>query len=185
MAQEVSRVKLTYEDLVLLPDDGRRHELIDGEHFVTAAPSTRHQQILTQLLVYLATYLREHRMGRVFPAPCDVVLSQFDVVEPDLLVVIHAVDDRVTEANIQGAPDLVVEILSHSTEGRDRGVKRKLYEKFGVREYWIVDPDAETVEILRLDAGRLVPVELLDCGDTLTSPLFANLEIPLTAVFND
>jgi Uma2 family endonuclease len=185
MAQEASRVRLSYEDLVLLPEDGRRHELIDGEHFVTASPSIRHQRILTRLLVSLDSYLRERGMGQVLPAPLDVVLSEFDVVVPDLQVLAPASSKQVTEANIQGAPDLVVEILSPSTADRDRGVKRKLYEKFGVQEYWIVDPSIETVQVWRLASGRLELAEPLTGNDTLTSPLFPGLEIPLRSVFED
>jgi Uma2 family endonuclease len=185
MAQETPRVKLTYRDLVLFPDDGKRHELIDGEHFVTASPSTRHQRVLTELLAELHAYLKESGEGRVFPAPCDVVLSEFDVVEPDLLVVTRAFAHRVTEANIQGAPDLVVEILSPSTKGRDRVLKLRLYEKFGVREYWVVDPVGESIQVLRLVEGRLVAVESLGVDGALTSPLFPRLEIELSAVFED
>ena len=157
MAQETPRVKLTYRDLVLFPDDGKRHELIDGEHYVTASPSTRHQRVLTELLLELHVYLREQGTGRVFPAPCDVVLSEFDVVEPDLLVVTQAANGRITEANIQGAPDLVVEILSPSTKGRDRVLKLRLYEKFGVREYWIVDPVGESIEVRGSLTGDSAP----------------------------
>ena len=109
MAQEASRIKLTYQDLAHFPEDGQRHELVDGEHFVTASPSTRHQQIVTNLLLYLATYVKKQKTGRVFPAPCDVLFSRFDVVEPDLLVVLRPSNEIITDANIQGSPDLVVE----------------------------------------------------------------------------
>lgn len=183
MSQEISRVRLTYQDLVMFPEDGLRHEIIDGEHFVTPSPTTRHQQVLTDLLVSLANYLKEHDMGRVYPAPCDVVLSEFDVVEPDLVVITKATADRVTEANIQGAPDLVVEILSPSTSSRDRGLKLRLYGKFGVREYWIVDPVASTVEVHRLAAGKLDAGDLLTADTTLTSHLFPGLEIRLGSIF--
>jgi Uma2 family endonuclease len=183
MAQETPRVKLTYRDLVLFPDDGKRHELIDGEHYVTPSPSTRHQRVLTRLLVSLNSYLTSREMGEVFPSPYDVVLSEFDVVEPDLLVVTPESAGKITEANLQGAPDLVVEILSPSTKGRDRVLKLRLYEKFGVREYWIVDPVGESVEVLRPVEGRLVAVESLGRDDELTSPLFPKLAIRLGSVF--
>lgn len=185
MAQGTTRVRLTYQDLVHYPDDGRRHELIDGEHFVTASPSTRHQRVVTELLLELGNYLREREIGRVFPAPCDVVFSESDVVVPDLLVVTRAAADRVTEANIQGAPDLVVEVLSPSTTGRDRVHKLRLYEKFGVKEYWIVEPVGGSIEVLRLSDGRLGVVESLDLDEVLTSPLFPDLRIELSSVFAD
>ena len=109
MVPEASRVKLTYQDLTLLPDDGRRHEIIDGDHFVTPSPSTRHQRILIQLAVALESHLKRSDGGTLFTAPCDVVFSDFDVVEPDLLVVTRAAAGIVTEANIQGPPGLVVD----------------------------------------------------------------------------
>ena len=183
MRQEASEVRLTYEDLLLLPDDGRRHELIDGNHFVTPSPSTRHQRILTRLLVLLDSYLNEADMGQVFPAPCDVVLSEFDVVEPDLIVVLKSNRDIVTEANIQGAPDLVIEILSPSTAGRDRGLKRKLYEKYGVQEYWIVDPAEETIEIHRQAAGKLVLVGISPHHDILSPQNLPDLELDTESIF--
>ena len=125
---------------------------------------------------------RRRGEGRVFPAPLDVVLSDFDVVEPDLVVFTGPFTERLPEGAIQGAPDLVVEILSPSTAGRDRGLKRGLYEKFGVQEYWIVDPDERRVEVLRHEEGRLEEGARLGVGERLTTPLLPGLEIGLRAV---
>jgi Uma2 family endonuclease len=184
MVQEAHRVRLTYDDLGLMPEDGRRHELVDGEHLVTPSPRTRHQRALVRLLVLLQTHLEEHGAGEAFPAPFDVVLSRFDVVEPDLVVVLNRSRSLVTEANVQGPPDLVVEILSPATAARDRGLKRKLYEKHGVSEYWLVDPDEESVEVLRLTNGRLTLAQKAVRIGRLTSPALPGLTIDLAALFS-
>ncbi|HVT57086.1 MAG TPA: Uma2 family endonuclease [Thermoanaerobaculia bacterium] len=177
--------KLTYEDLLRLPEDCLRHELIDGEHFMSPSPSVQHQSIVLNLGSTLLGFVRARRLGRVFVAPLDVLFSSFDVVEPDVLYVASEGADRVQERFIAGAPDLVVEVLSKSTRGLDKIKKRRLYEKSGVREYWIVDPAAETVEIYRAAGGRFirqVPLSLA-AGDTLETPLLRGLRIPLHEVF--
>jgi Uma2 family endonuclease len=179
-------VKLTYEDYLYLPEDGKRHEIIDGEHYVSPAPATRHQIILANLLHLLHPLVRELRLGRVLPAPVDVVLSDTDVVQPDLLYVSTAHLDRLTEANLQGAPDLAVEILSDSTRRTDEITKRRLYERHGVAEYWVVDPVLESIKVYRRNAQDRYEraAELtLEAADTLTTPLPAGLQIPLQAVF--
>jgi Uma2 family endonuclease len=179
-------VELTYEDYLHLPEDGKRHEIIDGKHYVSPTPPTRHQIVLVNLLHHLHPMVREHRLGRVLAAPVDVVLSDTDVVEPDLLYLSTAHLDRLTEANVQGAPDLVVEILSDSTRRTDEITKRRLYERWGVAEYWVVDPVIEAVKVYRRTGeGRYErAAELtLEAGDTLTTPLLPGLQIPLQAVF--
>ena len=127
--------RLTYDDFVLFPDDGKRHEIIDGEHHVTPSPNLRHQQLVGRLHVEIAVHLKAHpRAGQVFLSPLDVVLSHYDVVEPDLLFVAGDQADIMTEKNIQGPPALVVEVLSKSTRKRDAQTKRRLFERTGVRE---------------------------------------------------
>ena len=183
MAQGAPGVKLTYRELSQWPDDGRRHELIDGEHFVTASPSLDHQVVLRELLTELTLYFRRTRSGRAFPAPLDVVLTDFDVVEPDIVVVLDPITDRRAEAVVRGAPDLIIEILSPSTEARDRGLKRHLYERFGVPEYWLVNPDRRTVEVLRRSGEALATAADLGEGDTLTTPLLPGLDIAIEQLF--
>ena len=176
--------KLTYEDLVLFPDDGRRHELIDGEHFVTRAPYLRHQWVLQNLNRLLDRHVMEHCLGRVYFAPVDVVLSDVDVLEPDLLFISQA-RLAIGEAVVRGAPDLVVEIASPASRRQDEVLKRGLYERAGVPEYWLVDPEAETVKVFRRGEsgyGRPLLLSALE-GDRLESPLLPGLEIPLVAVF--
>jgi|GEM_PF-613165 len=153
MATHGSWLELTYEDYVHFPDDGRRHELIDGDHSATGSPNTRHQLISVNLARTLGGFVFDHDLGELFFAPFDVVLSPIDVVQPDLLSLRNEHLDRLTEAHLRGAPDLVVEIVSESTRGRDEVAKRHLYARHGVSEYWIVDPVTETVKVYRLEGG--------------------------------
>ncbi len=181
-----SGVRLTYDDFVQFPEDGKRHELIDGEHYVTAAPNTRHQRVVTRLTGLLWSFLQRHRLGEVFVAPFDVVFSDTDVVEPDLLFISPArAADTLTDANMRGAPDLVVEVGSPSTRKVDETTKRRLYERHGVGEYWVADPELDEIKVYRRAGDRFERVALLSAeqGDVLTSPLFPGLELPLTDVF--
>ena len=182
------RVKLTYEDFVLFPDDGKRHELIDGEHYVTPSPNTRHQCIVGVLHGLIWGYLESHPIGQVFSAPFDVVFSMFDIVEPDLLYLSReSAAKALTPDNVKGVPDLVVEILSKGTRKRDETIKRQLYERSGVTEYWLVDPKMERVRVCRNEGGQFGhPVELTRAADdVLTTPLLPGLELPLARVFRE
>ena len=185
MATKTVNTKWTYEDFLLFPDNGNRHELIDGEHFMTPSPSTRHQRISARLLTALENFLRQTSLGIVFAAPCDVVLSDVDVVEPDLLFISAARRSIITEKNIQGGPDLVVEILSESTRKTDEIIKRKLYEQYDTKEYWILDPDLETVKIHWKDRETFQPPIHLshENQDRLSTPLLPGFEIRLTDLF--
>jgi len=190
MENTSSPVRLTYADLCRLPDDGMRHELIDGEHYVTPAPRPKHQRVSGRLHLRLGTFLENHPLGRVYYAPLDVVLTDFDCVEPDLLYVSRERERRqMTEKYLEGAPDLVVEILSPSTKQVDQGVKHRLYERFLVKEYWIVDPEKETVKVYRQEDDRLQLCEELSrqggmSVSVLTTPLLPGLAIPLDKIFD-
>ena len=178
----------TYADLVALPEDQLRHELIDGEHVVTPSPGTVHQSILLNLVRLLLPYLDRVGLGRMLVAPFDVKLSMFTVFVPDLVYFTAERFGRVVnEKHATAAPDLVVEILSPGTRRRDKGRKRAVYDREGVREYWIVDPEARSITALRrprADAG-LTDVSTLTvaAGDILESPLFPGLQIPMRDVF--
>ncbi len=179
-------VKLTYDDFVLFPDDGKRHELIDGEHFVTPSPTLKHQKVLGNLHLLIGNWLEQQPIGQIYCAPFDVVFSTFDVVEPDLLYMSNERAEAVlTEANVQGAPELVIEIGSPSTRQRDETIKRRLYERAGVSEYWFVDPEIDVVRVYRRNAeGFARPLELTaEAGDTLTTPLLSGLSLPLSRIF--
>lgn len=183
-----SKVKLTYDDYVHFPDDGKRHELIDGEHHVTPSPNIRHQDIVGHLHMLTGNWLTEHPLGRVFVAPLDVILSNLDVVEPDLLYVSNErAGELLAGQHVTGAPDLVIEIASPGTRQRDETIKRRRYEKFGVAEYWIVDLEIDVIRIYRRHGDTFArPIELSpETRDVLTTPLLPGLEIPLARVFGN
>jgi Uma2 family endonuclease len=179
------RVKFTVEDYELFPEDGRRHEIVDGEHYVTAAPSTWHQRVLVRLLYALETYARQTGEGLLLPAPTDVVLSNTDVVQPDLLFV-RPGRKEIVGRRVEGAPDIAVEILSPSSRRLDEVLKRRAYEHFGVLELWVVDPETEVVRAYRRQAegpfGR--PDQLsAEHGDTLDTPLLPGFAVPVAELF--
>jgi len=181
-----SGVKLTYDDYMLFPEDGQRHELIDGEHYVSPPPFRKHQGVVTNLIGMIWSHLRTHRLGQVYTAPFAVVFSHYDVVEPDVL---YLSNERIAEIEVdpyvKGAPNLVVEVASRSTRKRDRTIKRRLYQRFGVDEYWIIDPDATIVCVFRRQGQwlRLAAELALERGDVLTTPLLPDLDLPLTTIF--
>lgn len=168
--------KLTYEDLAAFPEDNLRRELIDGELIVTAAPRIRHQQVVARLTARLLEHVEKHG-GEALPAPTDVFFSDDNVVEPDVVFVSAANQDRVEEAFIRTAPDIVVEVSSPSTRRLEIVRKRELYERFGVPEYWYVDLEAERVEIHRLQGDRYGAPHILLGADRLRSPLLPGFEV--------
>lgn len=177
-----SSTKLTYEDHVQFPDDDLRHEIIEGEHYVTPAPSTRHQRILLKLSHLIQSYLDTHPFGEIFFAPFDVLLSEFNVFEPDLVYISKQRAHQLNEKNLQGAPDLAVEILSHSTKHRDQRLKRNVYERTGVQEYWLVDPDADVIEVLIRAGDEFAGPRRFSRGETLTTRLLPGFELPLDKI---
>ena len=183
-----SGVKLTYADFVRFPDDGLRHELIDGEHYVTPSPNTRHQQISGRLYLLIGTWLEAHPIGQVFYAPYDVVFSNFDIVEPDLLYLSNERAATVlTQLHARGVPEVVVEIGSPGTRKRDETIKRRLYERTGVSEYWTIDPELDVIRVYRRAGDTFEKaVELSrEAGDVLTTPLLPDLAMPLARIFKD
>jgi len=183
VAVSIPGPRFTYEDYKLLPEESR-FEIIEGELLVTPAPNFRHQLILTNLFHGLITHVKAGNLGKLVPAPTDVVLARDQVVQPDLLFVARdrqAIIDP--QGAVHGAPDLVVEILSPATTGRDRVMKRKLYGRFGVREYWIVDPATEAVEVLVPAETGLETWRLYQQGENLISPLLPGFSMPLSEVF--
>ena len=182
MASSTPAIKLTYEDYCNTPDD-ERYELLDGDLVMTPAPRVSHQKAVIKLGAHLFYFVEEHELGVVLSSPCDVVLSDTDVVQPDLLFVSNERAHIITEANVQGAPDLVVEILSPATADRDLIVKRALYAKHGVKEYWIVDTDAKTVTVLLRDSQEFALVGVCGEGQTLASPTLAGFTINPDEIF--
>ena len=179
-------LKLTYDDYLLFPEDGNKHELIDGEHYVTPPPRLGHQGISGNFHFLIRSWLNEHAVGRVYYAPVGVVFSFYDVVEPDLLYLSNERMAQIaTPKHMAGAPELVIEIASRSTRKRDETIKKRLYERWGVDEYWTVDPETEVVRVYRRDAagfGRAVELSR-ESGDVLTTPLLPGLSLPLDDIF--
>ena len=174
-------IKFTYEEYRTAPAD-KRYELLDGDLAMGPAPNLRHQEVQSRLGARLAQFIAERGLGKLF-APCDVVLSDTDVVQPDLLFVSRERDHLLSGGeNVRGAPDLVVEILSPATAERDRGYKRVLYARHGVAEYWLIDPTAETVWIHRLRDGELALAQTLGREQTLRTPLLPGFEADLDDV---
>ena len=177
-------VKFTYEAYRTAPPD-KRYELLDGDLTMVPAPNLKHQTVQLELATQLRRFIKDGALGKLFIAPCDIVLSDNDVVQPDLLFVSREREHLLSGGeNVQGAPDLVVEILSPATADRDRGYKRELYGRHGVTEYWLVDPIAETVSIHRQRSGVLAAAHTFGREQTLRSPLLAGLELHLDDVFS-
>ncbi len=174
--------KLTYADYLRTSDD-ERYELLNGELVMPPAPLTGHQMISMALASRLYLYVNERGLGTVVAAPTDVVLSDTDVVQPDVLFVSSQRSQIVTRENVRGAPDLVVEILSPATAERDQTVKLGLYAQHGVIEYWIVDPDAKTIRVLLRGEGRFGVDGIYGEGDTLRSPTLTGFSSDLDAIF--
>lgn len=174
--------KLDYEDYARLPDnDGKRYEILDGELYVTAAPSPLHQRLSKRLQRRLEDYFEIRGLGEVFNAPIDVVLAQHDIVVPDLVIV--AEPGQLSARAIEGVPLMVVEILSPSPRGRDRGIKMRRYSALGVPHYWIVDPDAQTIECWRLEGGEYRLVTKATVPDVLRHPDWPDLAIDLATLW--
>jgi Uma2 family endonuclease len=171
--------RLTYDDYCLLPNNGRRYEIVDGELLVTPSPRRAHQKVVTQLTRFLGNFVETTGCGEVYVAPFDVVFSLFDVVEADILYVSKERASVITEKNVQGAPDLVVEVLSESTAEIDRTTKLKLYARYGVQEYWLIDPEECTAEIYRREARGFERTATLKASDSLTTPLLPGFSVPL------
>lgn len=175
-------LRFTYEDYVLLPDD-RRYEVIDGELYLTPAPTPYHQIVGRRIERLIEDYVESRELGIVFNAPCDVVLSRFDVLQPDIFFISSSRLSVIGEKYVSDAPDLVVEVLSPGTRKRDRVVKAKRYAHFGVREMWIVDPDKKAIEVFVNTENGFRREACYAGDDVLRSPLLPGLQVPLARVF--
>ena len=178
---------LTVADLDAFPeDDGNRYELIGGELFVSRAPGTPHQRVLHNLQLEFGLYLKAKPIGIIVPGT-GVIFSNYDAVIPDLLFVRNERWKEVsTGEKITSAPDIVVEILSAGSDNRrrDLSVKRKLYAKYGVAEYWIVDSENQAVLIFRLHEQTLEEVSTLSNDDELSSPILPGFQLKVSSIFN-
>jgi len=172
----------TYADYLKIDDDNQ-YELIGGKLILVPAPRTFHQELVGKIFRRIAEFVYDNNLGKVLIAPTDVLLSETEKPQPDILFVSKKRLDIITEMNVQGAPDLVVEILSPSTGKNDRVEKSKMYFKYGVMEYWIVDPEHKTIEVFIPGEKNWNLFQSYDDEDTLTSPLLQNLEIQLKNIF--
>ncbi len=182
MIGEKPRLRLSYADYLTTPED-KRCELLDGELFATPAPNEAHQRTQAELGYHLMAFVKTRGLGRIYYSSTDVVLSDIDVVQPDLLFVSDERRHIITPDNIQGPPDLMVEILSPSTAERDRGYKRALYAQYGVKEYWVVGTDAGVITVLLLGEEGYEVVDTFGEGDTLASPTLAGFSLEVDELF--
>ena len=172
-------VRFKADDIWDTPEDGNRYEVVDGELYVTPPPLEPHQRAVMALILYIGPYVRERRLGRLYSAPLGVVLDDENGVQPDLVYVARERLGIVAERGIEGAPDLVVEVLSPSTRGRDRGLKMRRYAAAGVPHYWIVDPRARSLEAYQLGEEGYELTSRHGPGSTFRPALFTGLEIPI------
>lgn len=181
MHSNVARPRCTVEDFMRLPE-GVLAELIDGEILVSPSPRSRHQEVAFNLAACLREFVKCRGLGKVFVAPMDVHLPTGDIVEPDVLFIASA-NLSIIQDWIRGVPDLVVEVLSPDGIARDRLVKRGLYARNGVPEFWIVDPEESTIEVLSCRGHQYEPAGYFQAGDELRSTLLPGLDLPVSAVF--
>jgi Uma2 family endonuclease len=172
-----TRVVLTYKDYEALPADGRRYELHEGELSVTPAPSPTHQRIIGKLFVILDHHVKSHGLGEVFLSPIDCILSDITVVQPDIVYLETGRLSAISSRGIEGPPTLVVEILSPSTTQIDRGVKFQLYARHGVPYYWIVDPEARSIEAYALTGEAYQLTARLEGSEPAALPPFPDLAL--------
>lgn len=167
----------TYADYAALPEDNQRYEIINGVLYIMPSPNTDHQGANIRFAHFLLVHLEFKGLGRVFTAPYDVVLSPDNTVQPDLVVVLNDNPAIIGEKNIEGAPDLVVEISSPGTAGYDRREKQDTYARAGIKEYWIADPNAKSIEILKLIKNQYVSAGVFQGKDKLLSKIVPRLRV--------
>jgi Uma2 family endonuclease len=180
---EIVNVVLTYRDYCQLPSDGRRYEILDGELAVTPAPSPLHQEVVVNLLRALDGHVRATRLGKLLVAPIDVIFTPTSVVQPDLIFVQAGRLSLITARGIEGPPDLVVEVLSPTTEGQDRGAKLQLYARSGVAHYWLVDPESRSLDAYELAASGYRLGARLSHTAVFAPTIFPGLTILLDALW--
>lgn len=178
----IEKRKFTYEDYLKTPDD-ERYELIGGELLMTPSPVPKHQRISRKIEFMLEKFVTENDLGEVFYAPCDVHLDDENVIQPDILFISKDRSNIVGEKNIQAAPDLAIEILSKSTAYRDLVQKKRLYSRFGVKEFWVVIPDEEAIEVYILKDNTYLLHSTYSKTEILESPYLTGFKIELKGIF--
>jgi Uma2 family endonuclease len=173
----------TYQDYAAIPENGHRYEVVRGILYMAPAPSTGHQSSAGRFFYFLMTYVEFKGLGRVFMAPTDVELSPGDIVQPDVFVLLNTHLDYITSSRIIGAPDLVVEVASPSTARFDLNEKLNIYAHAGVSEYWIANPDAHTIEVLKLEGSGYYSLGLFSGNATLPSLVVPDLPVRVEQFF--
>ncbi|SRR5581483_7336823 len=173
------RVQFLASDIWDTPDDGKRYEVIDGELYVTPPPVWKHQNGLANLFSILTAFIRAHDLGKIVPAPVGVVLDEHNGVQPDIVYISRERLGIISERGVEGAPDLVVEVLSPSTRARDKGVKMRRYAAAGISHYWLLDPRNDSLEAYRLGKQGYERVGRFGPGSVFRPALFPGLEIPI------
>lgn len=183
MAPMKTRPRKTAEDYRKLPDDVLA-ELIDGEIFMSPnTPTRHHQQVVGNLYIAIRTFVESRKLGVVYVSPLEVQLPTGDIVHPDLTFVSEA-NREILKTWVEGSPDLHVEVISPTSAERDRFVKRDRYARSGVKEYWLVDMESRTVEVLVLEGGLYVPRGYFEEADTLVSPGLPGFALPVRKIFD-
>ena len=175
----------TVADYMQLPDDGPRYELIEGELLMAPAPNRYHQEIASNLVLILAAYVKEHRSGKIYFAPFNVIFDERNVLQPDIIYFSNARASALTRAGATGAPSLAIEILSAGAEKRDRVLKRKVFARSGVEELWLIEPEKKSIELFRLQENPDRPLQTFERTDRFESKLFPGLTIDAAEVFAD
>jgi len=183
IVQAVQMEPLTVEDYRMMPEAGPRYQLVEGEMFMAPAPNRFHQDISGNIYFLLRGYLEKHPIGKLYEAPFDVYLDEFNVHQPDIVLIAKANYANLTDAGAEGAPDFIVEILLPKTAFLDKKAKRKVYARSGVKELWLVDPDAMMVNVYFLQDDPDHPAATYTEKDTLASPHFPGLKIRAARIF--
>ncbi|MBU1488021.1 Uma2 family endonuclease [bacterium] len=178
------RLRLNYNDYLCFPeDDGKQYEIIEGRQYMSPPPIIIHQRLSFRLGQILGNYVKSRQLGEVFSAPTDVVFSDENIVQPDIIYVAKENSKVITEKNIAGTPDLLIEILSDRSRKKDKIIKKKIYEEFGVKEYWVVDPTLEIIETYKKEEEY--KKREYEAGDKMTSSVICGLVINLEEIFSN
>ncbi len=185
MATERQHELLTVEDYMALPADGKRYELLEGELVVVPSPNTAHQRIVGNLYLLLRQHVQRNALGEVFTAPYDIVLGHRVVAQPDLVFVSQENAEIILPAHVRGVPDLVVEVVSPSSAKRDLLQKRRIYARYGVPNYWVVDPDDREVVAFVLEDEEYREAAVASRAERFSAPPFSDLQLPLVEIWSD
>lgn len=175
--------QLTYSNYKDFPEDGKRYEILEGRLLMVPSPFTPHQRISGKLYRHLSNYVEKNNLGEVFHPPYDVVLSELNVVQPDIIYVSKENSNIITEENIKGVPDLVIEIVSKTSRKNDETTKKMIYARSNIKEYWIVYPESKTINVFtKPEQGYVLWKEFLTT-DTLSTPTFPDIKLDIAKIF--